>query len=262
MTLLYRTTRQLSLTTEGQVFYDKVRDMLTAAETGLDLLNDMLDSPSGELRVTAPEFVIQSGVMDLLAHFASDNQSVTLRINFSDESKDLIKGGFDMAIRVGVLQDSGLMTRSIGSLNRILVASNDYVVSQGGLGAPQQLQQCDWLHLSQLRKEAELTGVHKKSITVKYRNRIEVNSVQALSQLARRGLGVALLPESVAKEGINAQQLVRVLPEWELSPMPVHAVWPDTSRRAGLTLKLVRYLVERWHEHYVGLEPPPSTISA
>ena len=120
ITLLYRSTRQLSLTSEGEILYAKVGEMLQAAETGLDAINMLSNQPVGSLRVTAPAFVTQTGMMGLFAEFAKENPKVDLKFNFSDRPRDLIKDGFDVAIRAGFLQDSDMMTRTIGETGRIL----------------------------------------------------------------------------------------------------------------------------------------------
>lgn len=243
VTLLYRSTRQMSLTNEGHILYAKVRDMLQAAETGLDAINLMSNQPTGELRVSAPAFVTQTSMMDSFAEFAKANPGVALKFNFSDHSRDLIKDGFDVAIRAGgKLRDSELMSRNIGRADRVLVASPDYVASHQPPSHPSDLEKWDWLHFSMRPERAQLISDTGESASFACKIRIEVDSANALYELAVRGLGLTPLPEHLANRGFRQGELVRVLPQWSLPGLSFHAVWPDRSRRESLTLIFVRFL--------------------
>lgn len=242
VTLLYRTTRQMSLTNEGHILYAKVREMLHAAETGLDAINLISNQPAGELHVAAPAFVTQTSMMDLFAEFAKANPGVDLKFNFSDYSRDLIKDGFDVAIRAGIVQDSELMSRKIGQTDRLLVASPDYIASQQILTHPRDLEQWDWLHFSMRSERAELISDTGETESFACKKRVEVDSAAALYEFAVRGLGLTPLPEHLAKRGFLQGELVRVMPQWSLPPIEFRAVWPDRSRRESLTLIFVRFL--------------------
>ncbi len=245
VTLLYRSTRKMSLTNEGHILYTKVGEMLQAAETGLDAINLMSNQPTGELRITAPAFVTQTGMMDSFAEFAKSNPGIVLKFNFSDHSRDLISEGFDVAIRAAKLQDSELMSRSIGRADRLLVASPDYIASQQTANHPRDLEKWSWLHFSMRPERAELISEAGESASVECKHRIEVDSAYALYEFAVRGLGLTPLPAHLANRGFQLGELVRVMPEWSVPPIELHAVWPDRSRRESLTLIFVRFLANQ-----------------
>jgi DNA-binding transcriptional LysR family regulator len=245
VTLLYRSTRRLSLTAEGQILYDKVTQMLQAAETGLDAINLISSQPAGELRVTAPAFITQTGIMDLFAEFSRDYPSVALKFNFSDRPRELIKEGFDVGIRAGWLKDSELMSRKIGEVNRLLVASPDVVADHTEPQHPDDLAEWNWVHFSMRPERAELYTEDGQSVSVACRHRIEVDSAHALYEFAVRGLGLTAIPETLARRGIEHGELVHVLPEWMVRPLEIYAIWPDRSRRESLTLIFARFLAER-----------------
>lgn len=242
ITLLYRSTRQLSLTNEGHILYAKVSEMLTAAETGLNSINLMSDQPAGELRVTAPTFVMQTGMMDLIAEFAKTNPAITLNLNFSDYPRNLIKDGFDVGIRAGVMPDSELMSRNIGHTDRVLVASPEYIASKQLPTHPTDLEHWDWLHLSMRPERAELISNNGESASITCNFRIEVDSMHALYECSVRGLGLTPLPQDLAQRGFLQGHLVHVMPEWSVAPLELRAVWPDRSGRESLTLIFVRFL--------------------
>lgn len=244
VTLLYRSTRQLSLTSEGEILYPKVLSMLLEAETGLDALNLISTEPTGDLRVTAPAFIAQTELMTTLSAFSNSYKNVSLKIQFSDHPQDLIKEGYDVGIRAGWLKDSELMSRSIGHANRLLVASPDYVKSKPKPSSPSDLASWDWVHFSMRGERAEFTTQDGQTESVLCHHRLEVDSAYALYEFAIRHQGLTMIPESLASRGIERGELVHVIPDWSAKPLSLQAVWPDRSRRESLALLFVRFLAD------------------
>ncbi len=213
VTLLYRTTRQLSLSREGHLLYARVQEMLESAEEGLDQISQLSTRASGELRVTAPEFVNQSSMMDVFSEFSNQNPNITIRFNFSDSPCDLIKEGYDLAIRADILKPGGIMTSTLGQTNRLLVASPDYVASQQQACTPKDIEKWDWLAFSLYHHKPQFISAQGDLITISYKPRIEVDSICALYELAVRGMGITALPEQLAQRGITNNTLVQIIPE-------------------------------------------------
>ncbi|MEM6988786.1 MAG: LysR family transcriptional regulator [Pseudomonadota bacterium] len=244
VTLLYRSTRRLALTHEGRLLHDKAQQMLRAAESGLDAINPSSTEPTGELRITAPAFVTQTALMDAFAEFAKAHPRVGLHFDFTDHARDLIRDGFDIAIRAGWLEDSDLLARNIGQVNRLLVASPDYVAARPAVEHPSDLESWDWVRFTMRSNTTELTAPDGTAVSVKGQSAMAVNSADALYEFCVRGLGVSAIPENLAKRGFAQGDLVEVLPDWSLRQLGLHAVWPDQSRRENLTLSFVRYMAE------------------
>ena len=245
VTLLYRSTRQLSLTHEGRLLYEKALDMLASAESGLDAINPASKDPRGALRITAPAFVTHTELMDDFARFGVAYPKIDLKFDFSDAPRDMIKDGYDLAIRAGWLQDSELMTRNIGRAARYLVASKDLINQKGLPTHPSELEDWDWVRFSIRPDQTELTHADGTQVVVTGRSNVWVNSASALYEFALRGLGLTAIPETLAHRGFENGDLVHVLPDWSLRPLGLHAVWPDQSRRENLTILFVRFLSER-----------------
>lgn len=242
VTLLYRSTRQLSLTHEGRLLYDSVRRMLEAAETGLDAINPMAAEPSGALRVTVPAFVAQTDLMDALAGFARAHPKVRLDLHFSDRQQDLIRDGYDVAIRAGWLEDNELRTRKIGNAERMLVASPGYVASKPEPAQAADLEHWDWIRFVVRPDFVELTSPEGLVVPIRGQSHLSVDTADSLYEFAVRGLGLTVIPESFARRGIERGELVQVLPGWTLRALGLHALWPDQSRRENLTLTFIRFL--------------------
>ncbi len=242
VTLLYRSTRQLSLTNEGRALHQNARAMLAAAESGLDAVNPASNEPQGALRVTAPAFTTLTGLMDRFAAFAQAYPKVEIDFDFSDAPRDMIRDGYDVSIRAGWLEDSEHMTRNLGQEDRFLVASPAYVASQPAPSHPNDLDDWTWIRFSMRPDKTELTSRSGKVATVTGRSHIKVNSASALYEFSVRGLGVTAIPENLACRGFDRGDLVHVLPDWSLKPLGLHAVWPNQSRRENLTTLFVRFL--------------------
>ncbi len=242
VTLLYRTTRQLSLTHEGRLLHQKAQDMLAAAEVGLDQISPNARVPTGSLRVSAPAFISQTKLMEAFTNFAREHPHVDMDFQFSDRRADLIKDGFDVAIRAGWLEDSELMSRTIGHMDRLLVTSPDYSASKSTPKKPSDLEDWDWIRFAMRPDQTDMTTNDGKVASVVGISNVTVNSAEALYDFAARGLGVTAIPEHLACRGFDRGELVRVLPEWRLKPLGLYVVWPNQSRRENLTTFFVRYL--------------------
>lgn len=252
VTLLYRSTRQLSLTSDGKLLYKEGKQMLTAAENGLDAIRPTSSAPTGSLRVASPAFITQTDLMDTFAQFARTYPGVVLDLNFSDQRRDLIADGFDVGIRAGWLKDSELLARNIGGIERMLVAGPDYVASRAAAEHPSDLEEWDWIRFSVRPEAAQLESADGQFTTVLGKAHVIVDSADALFGFAVRNLGLAALPAPLASRACAQGELVHVLPEWTLKPLGIHAVWPDQSRRDNLTRLFVRFLADRASE---GNEP-------
>lgn len=244
VTLLYRSTRKISLSHEGRVLHEKVQEMLRAAETGLDAVSPSSSEPSGALRVTLPAFTVQTWLMDAIAAFATAYPKVHLTLDFSDSQRALISDGFDVGIRAGWLKDSDMLTRNLGQVRRCLVASKAYAASQPEPAHASDLEAWNWVRFSVRPDAMLLTSPEGEEVSVMGPQTISVNSAAALYESAVRGLGLTAIPENMAHKGFERGDLVHVLPDWSLVPLGLHAVWPDQSRRENLTMLFVRHLAD------------------
>lgn len=245
VTLLYRTTRQLSLTHEGRLLHQKAQDMLAAAEMGLDAIGPLARAQTGSLRISAPAFITQTQLMETFAKFVEEYPGVDINFHFSDRRADLIKEGFDVAIRAGWLEDSEFMSRTIGHTERFLVSSPDYFAAQTEPAAPNDLEDWNWIRFEMRPDQTELTSRDGEVASVGGKSNVTVNSAEALYEFAARGLGVTAIPQHLASRGFNRGDLIHVLPNWKLKPLGLYAVWPNQSRRENLTTLFVRFLAEK-----------------
>lgn len=242
--LLFRSTRSLSLTAEGRAVLPSARAMVDAAEEALDTLSDTSRAPSGTLRVTFPAFGERSPLQTLLMQFARDHPLVTMSVHTSEFPVDLVRDGYDVAIRLGVLSDSALKSRRIGSFGRKLVASPAFLGSQPPIRSIEDLQRCPYISMAMLPDRITLIRGGEEASIVPDTIRMEVHSVSSAKSAVLEGLGLRDLPGSAVSEEIAAGTLAQILPDWSLPDLGVYAVWPDAGPQKKLTRRLIDYLAD------------------
>jgi len=243
--LLYRSTRSLSLTPDGEKLFRAARAMLEAAEAGLDALSGQSRDPAGELRVTAPAVLAAGTLIDDIAMFSEQFPKIQLSLNFTDQRRDLIRDGIDVAIRMGWLEDSALKSKKLHEVKRKLVAAPRYVAKRKPPRRPIDLAGWEWLQLKSIHHESTFTNNRGESQRIEVTPKLLVDDAIALYRLSRAGLGLAMLPDFLAADDIERGRMIEVLPAWRLAALSIYAVWPPNAPRDGLTARFVNFLEDR-----------------
>lgn len=242
--LFFRSTRSLSLTPEGKAILPAARAMVAAADEALDLLTETSDQPAGALRITLPAFGERSPLPLSILRFAREHPLVAISMHTSDYPVDLVKEGFDLAIRLGVLSDSAMMSKRIGSFGRKLVASPTYLEGRAKVNTLADLQACDFISIAMLPDAISLLRKGEEFSFEPENVRLEVHSLSSAKSAVLAGLGVQHLPDSEVDEEIAAGILMEVLPQWSLPELGVYAVWPDIGPQKKLTRRLIDFLAD------------------
>src|SRR5262249_29618180 len=146
-----RTTRALSLTPEGEKLYAAAREVVSAAERGLDGAIAASAVPSGTLRITAPAMLAETRFCKDLALFLEAHPRVSIAIGFTEQRRDLVRDGLDLALRIGRLEDSELKARRLAVMPRVLVGAREYVAAREVPNDLADLADWDHVQLSPLR---------------------------------------------------------------------------------------------------------------
>ena len=241
-TLLYRSTRQVTLTDKGQDFYTVASAAVKSIEAAVGELKSEGSEPSGQLHIAMPSFVPDPRLQELIWGFATRYENVDLKVSFSDDQKQLIQDGFDIAFRLGKLDSSGMISRKIVDIELILVASPELVSNAPKITEPNDLVDLDCISLNQLRWSVNLSKGNRYEEVPMKNQRILVDNIYAARDAAIAGLGLIPLPLGLCEQEIVDGKLVRVLPEWQISTIPLHAVWNNKAGRNSLTRRLLSYL--------------------
>jgi DNA-binding transcriptional LysR family regulator len=226
--LLNRTTRSQSLTELGSRYLAQCREILALIDRAeLDAL-DMQANPRGRLRVSSPVIYGTHVLAPALATYLERFPDVQIELSLNDRYVDLAKDGFDVAIRVGELPDSGLIARPLGPSPRIACASPAYLARHGHPQTPSDLAPHHCLafmldtHVEREWQFPRSDGTGVECVAVL--GRLAVNGGMALREAAIAGVGVTLLPEMILKDDLEAGRLVRLFPDWPAPTWPVQVV--------------------------------------
>jgi LysR family transcriptional regulator, regulator for bpeEF and oprC len=250
--LLERTTRAVSVTETGREVFERAVGILSAVEDTTRLVHNIQGEPRGVLRLTCGVEFGMLAVGRWIDEYLEAYPMVTADVEYTSRVLDLVHEGF-LAIRVGRVEESRLVARPLGQLEYALFACPRYLERQGRPSTPEQLREHSLVMFSGGAQRRGWTlipgGVERDAVKVEGPARLRVNNSFAVRDALLHSLGIGQLPLLIAMEGIAADRLVPVLPEWHPPAMPVHAVYPSNRYlspkvRAFVDLAVARFPVE------------------
>lgn len=244
--LLLRTTRHVALTEAGAVFLESARQAAADLEDAEDAARG-IDSLRGTIRLAVPIMYGTRAVIPVLPGFLERYPELRVEITMRDERQNLVTSGVDMAIRMGTLEDSSFGARQIASVGRMLVASPAYLAKRGMPMTPEDLSSHDALLHEQSFPDIStlklLKGGAEQVVTL--RGRVRVDAAPGILAAAMAGLGIANVTTIMSAQERENGSLVQVLPDYELEPLKVFAVFPAGPRPSAKVKALVAHLIEQ-----------------
>ena len=244
--LIYRSTRSLSLTDAGQRFAVHARHMLDALSDGFDELAGDTQTPTGTLSVALPALILESEFMDWLADYVARFPDVHLRLSFDDHFKDLVREGYDLAIRSGNMTDSSLKMRKLMDGELAPVATKELLEKHGPFNRPSDLERPEvpWIgtHLPVHKLTFRRTNGGNDFEAISPKPGIMVDSALGAIKLIERGVGFGFAPRFYIESARHEGRLVEVLQDWETDPIGVYAVWPANSGGRSLSRHLINFI--------------------
>ena len=233
--LLARTTRRVSLTEEGRLFYEHALDLLAASTKAEAAVRPAHAGLQGTLRVAVRTTTIQFGFMDALSQLLAEHPALRIQLMVSDGDVDLLASGIDIALRVGAQPDSTLVSRSIGAVDFVLAAAPRYLVRAGRPHKPRDLSAHECIRALAARPQTHwrIEGPRGRSEDVLVMGRLECSDVRAQADAIYAGLGIGVRPAGEVRLAAKARTLERVLPEWRLEPIAVRVVQPPGRAASG-----------------------------
>jgi DNA-binding transcriptional LysR family regulator len=241
--LFHRTTRQVSLTPDGERLFRRCQRLLAEVDELQAEASGVRAGPSGTLRIDLPIVLGRRWILPLLARMAQRHPELALDVRLQDGYVDLVKEGIDVAIRVGELKDSSLVSGRLTMQAMVLVASPQYLAARGTPKRIDQLGGHDAVLFRmpttgkdrpwQLRQRGNPVELHPPS-------RVRVNDGEGLVEAVRLGLGLGQVPDYFVRDELARGELVEVLPQCRPAPMPISIVYPG----ARLVPQRVRALIE------------------
>jgi DNA-binding transcriptional LysR family regulator len=249
--LLNRTTRQFSMTEAGHTYYRTAADILKEIDNLADLVRENNADLKGKLKVTLPRTFIDAEIGQSLIDFASENPELALEIVAEDRFVDLIEEGFDLGIRITKLDDSGMIARKLSDFRVYACATPAFVEAHGPLSHPSELSRLPFLIDTNSRSHNSVRFIEPDgaAISVSVSGPIEVNSPQATLRAARAGLGVAMIPDFIARPYIASGELISLFDDFIPKDRGIYAVYPHRRYLPAKVRAFVDYL-HAWFKRY------------
>ena len=238
--LIQRTTRSLSVTAAGGLFFEKCQAPISQLEEATQSLRSVDQIISGRVRITLPEDIGIESIAKELSQLTVSYPKLSFELAYTDQVVDLVRQGFDFAIRIGKLPSSGLRAKKIGEMTLVLVAAPEYLKRHPQrLEKPQDLSQhvCVSMSVGSNKSIWALRARHQV-VKVRIRTSVSANQMTNVLQFVLAGAGIGLIPQYLVGPHIQHNRLIRVLPEWKMEGLPVSLVSP-TPFSESARLKLV-----------------------
>jgi len=249
--LLYRTTRKLSLSHDGEQFYQHCKLIMAEADKARAEVMESHERPRGLIKLTIPQSFVLSEAGSVLVKFQKKYPDIELDIMTSGSNVDLIEESIDLALRIGELEDSTMMCRKLMDCEFQVVASPTYSEHYGVPCQPKALTQhnCLIYSASQLSRQWPFRLPSGETITVNVQGSLSCNDGQYLLNAALKGLGICFGPSIVFKHHLDKKELCLLLEDYTLPAVSISAIYPlnrNLSRRVRL---LIDFLAQELNSH-------------
>lgn len=239
--LLYRSTRKLRPTDAGQLYYEHVRQLMEGYDQAEQALADYQRGLRGSLRISLATTYGERYVAPLVNQFLQLHPQLTVQMDFSNRTVDLIEEGYDLTVRTGLLPDSNLVARRLGERTLYVVGAADYFATHGTPATPEALAG----HRCLIGSSSQWVFAEQgRAVQRTMRGDYHANSGQALLDAAERGLGLAQLPDFYVEDALREGRLVSVLDEWRYLQGAVWLIYPQGRQRSPKVRQLGDFLVE------------------
>ena len=243
--LLQRNTRTVKLTEAGAEYYARCAGIVADAEAAERAVSQAAQAPRGLLRVTATVGFGTRYLAPLVVEYMTAHPEIRVELRLLDRRVNLIEEGFDLAVRMGALEDSTLIARRLGAIERVLCVHPDYLARRGVPSCPDDLRRHACLSIDPGQRHWTLGET-----TVAVPWHLACNQVEFVREAALAGLGLALLPRFLVASDLAANRLIPVLPDARPEPATFYALYPYGRQLPLATRLFLDQLLERFGREY------------
>ena len=241
--LLQRTTRKIVPTEDGILYYQRCQAILLDLSEADSSISNMATSLQGNLLISVPRDFGLLYISPNLPKFIELHPNLHVEIEFEDKRVDLVAEGYDLALRIGYMQDSSLVARKISCSPMYFVASPSYLESRGTPLTPDDLE----YHQGLLYKSS-LNQVHWQSTKAnqiqryKIQSKVVSNNGMALLEMTKAGLGISNSPSFFVKDALASGELVEILSEYKQKPLDIYVVYPNRRHLPAKVRAFIEFL--------------------
>ena len=248
--LLYRTTRKVSLTEEGRVFYQHCRGVLDGLDAAEQAVSNLQAKPQGRIKLTAPVTYGEQQLLPLVNDFMVQYRDIEVTAFLSNQKIDLIDGGYDLAIRIGKLSDSTMMAKKLSRRTNFVCAAPAYLEKYGMPHSLSDLSQHNcllgtrdyWHFIEDGKIDSGKNADKEKNLRVS--GSVQYNSGHSLVDAALKGLGIVQLPDYYVQKYLASGELVSLLNNYREPEESIWAIYPHNRHLSPKIRLLVDYLAE------------------
>ncbi len=247
--LFNRTTRHLGLTDAGRAYLDRCTHIIDDVENLERTSRDMKENPQGKINVTAPVFMGRLFLSAILPEFLKKYPGIKLNLQLIDRYVNLVDEGFDVALRIGTLPDSNLISRKLGDMRVMMVASPAYIKKHGAPKSIKELQNFNCIVDSVADYLDRWPLLNKNTpVSVRVESNLSINNGELVREMAIAGLGITLLPDFFVTNDIKVGKLVPILKGKVDKQGIISAIYPQSRYLSSSVRVFVDYLVEHSKE--------------
>lgn len=239
--LLYRTTRKVSVTEAGQTYYQYCRQVLDGLEEAERAMTNLQLIPKGKLRLTAPVTYGEKVIAPLVNDFILRYPELEVQLNLTNQKLDLVGGGYDLAIRLGKLEDSSMMAKRLSSRTLYVCASPEYLSTYG---VPHSLAELDRHNCLQGNLDYWRFQDRGKPYNVRVKGNMKCDSGWALLDAALKGIGIVQLPDYYVQPSLACGKLMNLLEHYQEADDGIWAIYPHNRHLSPKVRMLLDFLDE------------------
>ncbi|WP_281459657.1 LysR family transcriptional regulator [Pseudomonas rhizophila] len=244
--LFARSTRHLALTDQGQRFYIHSKEILSSLDTARLSFTRGQEQIAGPLRVAAPVSFGRLCIAPLMREFLARHPQVQIDLKLNDQNEDVLKENIDVAIRIGVVKNEGLVAVSLGDSPRRVYAAPAYLQQHGTPLEPADLARHNCLGFTLLEHyDVWRFDQQDKQHRVTIKGNVTSNSSEAIREMVLSGLGISLSPQWLFAADVRQGTVSSLLEAYQPVALPISAVFSQDRRRSARTRAFVDFLRER-----------------
>lgn len=252
--LFNRTTRRMSPTEAGALYYERIAGVLDDLEAADGALGSLQHLPRGRLKVSAPLTLSLIGLSPAIPRFLARHPDLSLDLHLDDRRVDIVGDGYDVAIRGSDrLEDSSLVARKLMTLGHVVCAAPDYLDRQGTPAVPEALSTHACIQFTLSGHAADWTFRQgSRTATVAVDGRYKVTSSLAVRDALRAGFGLSLIPRLYVQDDLAQGRLRTVLDDWTAVETAIYAVYPSRRQMAAKVRAFLDFIVQALGPNGVG----------
>ena len=248
--LLNRTTRRLSLTEAGRIFYERSRRGLQDIEEAEAEVSRLQEKPRGVLRINSPMSFGILHIAPALPEFLAQHPEVSVEMNLDDRVVDVIEEGFDVSIRIAEMPDSSLIARRLAPCRHVIVAAPAYLEKHGTPRTPEDLRDHNIISYSYQASAHDwhFISPDNKQVSVPVSGSMQANNSLALREVLLCGVGITRTPTFVVGKDVQDGHLLSILGNYRTLEVSIYLVYPQRRHLSPKVRAFVDFMADRISE--------------